>query len=86
MSGGTWNSPTSLAGPVYVTTGTPFAQGWNPSSLGVQQVGTFTFNFTSSSSGSFSYNISPPAGLASNNPAFGLPAFSGTKTIQRQSF
>ena len=86
MSGGTWTSPTSLTGNVYVTTGTPYAQGWNPSALGVQQVGSFTFSFSSSSTGSFSYNIAPPGGLAQNNPAYGLPSFSGTKAIQRQSF
>ena len=86
MSGGTWTSPTSLSGDVYVTNGTPFAQGWDPNSLAVDRVGTVTFAFSSYSGGSFSYNIAPPAGLASNRPAFGLPAFSGTKTIQRQSF
>lgn len=86
MSGGTWTSPTSLGGDVYVTNGTPFAQGWDPNSLMVDRVGTFTFTFSSSSTGSFSYSIAAPAGLASNHPAFGLPSFSGTKPIQRQSF
>jgi len=86
MSGGTWTSPTSLTGDVYVTNGTPFAMGWNPNSLQVDRVGTFSFNFQSSSTGNFSYNIAPPAGLASDRPAFGLPSFSGTKVIQRQSF
>ena len=86
MSGGTWTSPTSLSGDVYVTNGTPFAQSWNPQSLQVDRVGTFSFNFTSASSGNFSYNIAAPSGLTSDRPAFGLPSFGGTKSIQRQSF
>lgn len=86
MSGGTWTSPTTLTGDVYVTKGTPFASGWDPSALGVTRVGTFTFSFASTSTGAFTYNISPPSGLASTDPAFNLPAFSGTKSIQRQSF
>jgi hypothetical protein len=87
MSGGTWNTPTSLSGDVYVTNGTPFAQSWNPSALAVTRVGTFTFNFSSSSTGTFSYNIAPPSTpVATGDPAFGIPSFSGTKTIQRQGF
>ena len=86
MSGGTWTSPTSLTGDVYVTRGTPFAATWNPSALGVTHVGTFSFSFSSTTAGTFTYNISPPAGLASTDPAFNLPAFSGTKSIERQSF
>ena len=86
MSGGTWTSPTSLTGDVYVTKGTPFASTWNPNALGVTRVGTFSFSFSGTSNGTFTYHISPPSGLASTDPAFNLPAFSGTKTIQRQSF
>ena len=86
MPGGVWSTPTSITGDVYVTNGTPFAQSWNNSSLGVQKVGTFTFTFSSTASGTFSYNIAPPAGLASTNPAFGLPALTGAKSIQRQTF
>ena len=86
MSGGTWNTPTSLTGDVYVTNGTPFAQGWNANSLAVTRVGSFTFTFSSTSTGMFAYNIAPPVGVPSGNPAFGMPSFSGTKTIQRQGF
>jgi hypothetical protein len=90
MPGGTWTSPTSITGAAYVTLGTPFSLPWafnsttNP--LPVTQVGTFTFNFTSNSTGTFQYNIAPPAGLASTDPAFGLPSFSGTRPISRNNF
>ena len=88
MPGGTWTSPTVFTGDMYVTLGTPFGQAWafnanNP--LPVTQVGTFTFNFTSSSAGTFQYNVAPQAGLASTDPAFGMPSFSGTKPICRNS-
>lgn len=82
--GGTWTSPTSFTGPVYVTNGVPFSQAG--SNTTVTPVGTFTFNFTDANNGTFTYSIAPPAGLASTDPAFGLPAFSGTKSITRQSF
>ena len=81
MPGGTWTSPTTLQGSAYVTDGQPF--GPNTRST---QVGTFLFTFTGTSSGTFTYNIAPPAGLASGDPAYGLPAFSGTKGITRQGF
>lgn len=86
MPGGSWTSPTSITGNIFVTTGTPFSQAWNNANLAVQQVGTFTFNFSDSSTGTFTYNITPPGGLASTNPAFGLPTFSGIKAITRQAF
>jgi hypothetical protein len=84
MAGGTWTSPTSLTGSVYVLNGTPFNQsGTNRS---INAVGTFTFNFSDASNGTFTYNVAAPAGIPSTDPAFGLPAFSGTKPITRQSF
>ncbi len=86
MNGGTWTSPTTLTGNAFVTYGTPFFQPWSAGNLRLTQVGTFTFNFSSGSSGTFTYDISPPAGLAPGDPAYGLPALSGTKPIQRQSF
>ena len=82
--GGTWTSPTSFTGPVYVTNGLPFNQ--SGTNTKVNQVGTFTFNFSDASNGTFTYNIAAPAGIPSTDPAFGLPAFSGTKNITRQSF
>lgn len=84
MSGGTWTTPTSITGPVYVTNGQPFTQ--TGSNTQLTQVGTFTFNFSTAQAGTFAYNIAVPTGLASSDPAFGLPSMSGTKSIQRQSF
>jgi len=84
MPGGTWTTPTSITGPVYVTNGEPFSQ--SGVSKGATQVGSFTFAFSGTANGTFSYHIAPPAGLAQSDPAFGLPAFSGTKSITRQSF
>jgi hypothetical protein len=84
MPGGTWTSPTQISGGVYVTDGNPFSQ--SGSNTHATNVGTFSFNFTSASSASFTYQIAPPVGLASTDPAFGLPSFSGTKSLSRQSF
>ena len=82
MSGGTWTSPTTISGPVYVTNGVPFNQAGGKTAQ--SQVGTFTFSFSSASTGTFTYNI---AGSGSGtDPGAGLPAFSGTKSITRQSF
>jgi hypothetical protein len=82
--GGTWTSPTTYTGPVYVTNGVPFNQ--SGSNTKVNPVGTFTFSFSDASNGTFTYNIAAPAGIPSTDPAFGLPSFSGTKNITRQSF
>ena len=84
MPGGAWTSPTTLTGPVYVTAGVPFNQ--PGSALRTSPVGSFTFNFADAGNGEFSYNISPPAGLAASDPAYNLPPMAGTKTITRQSF
>jgi hypothetical protein len=83
MPGGSWTSPTTLTGAAYVTNGEPFESG---RITGLTRVGTFTFNFQNASNATFAYNIAAPSGLASNDPAFGLPAFSGTKSITRQTF
>ena len=84
MAGGTWTTPTTITGPVYVTNGRPFSQ--PGSNTTVTAVGTFSFSFSSSNAGTFTYNIAPPAGLASTDPAFNLPALSGSKAIVRQGF
>jgi len=90
MPGGTWTTPTQFTGSAYVTLGTPFSLPWAfPNGLpasNVTKVGTFTFTFTTASTGTFQYNIAPPAGLASTDPAFGMPSFSGTKSISRNNF
>ena len=84
MPGGTWTSPTRLTGTAYVTNGVPFNQ--SGSSLRNNAVGTFTFDFATASSGTFTYNVAAPTGLAANDPAFNLPAMAGSKAIQRQVF
>ena len=84
MSGGQWLTPTQMRGEVFVANGTPFFQ--SGSSTALQSVGMFTFTFNDVNHATFQYDIVPPAGLASTNPAFGLPAFSGAKAITRQSF
>ena len=86
MPSGTWTTPTTFTGAVYATVGTPFALAWNAANYAVQQVGTFTFSFTSADTATFSYDIAPPAGLPAGNPAANLPAFSGQRAIQRLSF
>jgi hypothetical protein len=84
MSGGTWITPTSVQGTAYVSNGQPFFQGGSNTRL--TAVGTFTFSFSGTSNGTFSYAIAPPAGLATDDPAYGLPAFSGSKAITRLPF
>jgi len=84
MAGGNWTTPTTLTGPVYVTNGRPFNQAG--SSTTVTTVGSFTFSFSSTSNGTFTYNIAPPANVASTDPAFNLPALTGSKNITRQGF
>jgi hypothetical protein len=86
MPGGTWTTPRTFAGNLYVTLGTPLASTWNPAGLTFTQVGTFTFNFTDASNGTFTYSVTPPSPVAPSDPAFGLPAFSGVKSITRQGF
>lgn len=84
MPGGTWTTPTTITGSVYVLNGVPFNQ--TGSNRSINPVGTFTFTFSSVSAGTFAYNIAAPAGIPSTDPAAGLPTFAGTKNIVRQSF
>jgi hypothetical protein len=84
MPGGTWVTPTQLTGDVYVTAGVPYFD--TGKATGQTRVGTFTFNFTNAQTGTFTYNISAPAGLSSGDPAFGLPNMAGTKPIERIPF
>ncbi len=86
MPGGQWTSPTHIRGNVFVTVGTPFAQNWNTAAIQATPVGTFDFDFSSTSTGTFAYNIAARSGLASTDPAFGMPSFSGTRQIERQPF
>ena len=84
MPGGSWTSPTRISGTVFVTNGVPFNQGG--SNLRSTPVGTFTFDFSGSANGTFTYNVSAPSGLAASDPAYNLPPMSGSKPIQRQVF
>jgi len=86
MSEGTWVNPTTYSMRVYVTQGTPFAPFWNPADFAIQEVGTATLAFSDANNGTFTYDIRPPANVAANNPAYGLPAFAGVKAISRQPF
>ena len=86
MPGGTWVTPSRITGPVFVLTGSPVAQAWNPASLKLDSVGTFTIQFTDGASGTFTYDVRAPANAAAGSPAFNLPAMSGSKLITRQAF
>ena len=84
MSGGTWTTPTSITGAVYVLNGVPFYQ---PGSDRQQtEIGSFTITFNDASHATFTYNIAPPSGLAPGDPAFGLPTLTGTKQMERIQF
>ena len=86
MPVGSWTSPTQYSGDMYVTVGTPFSQPWSTAAFASTKVGTFIFDFNTISTGTFRYTVSPPGGVASTDPAFGLPAFSGSKPICRNGF
>jgi hypothetical protein len=49
-------------------------------------VGTFSFQFSGTSNGLFTYQVAPPAGIGTDDPAYGLPTLSGTRSITRQGF
>lgn len=84
MPGGTWTTPTTYTGRVYVLNGVPFNQPGSQRSI--NDVGTFTFTFSDASNGTFTYNIAAPADIPGSDPAFGLPSLSGSKAISRYSF
>lgn len=81
MPGGTWTTPTTITGDAFVTGGVPFGALKDGT-----KVGTLSFSFQGTSTVSFTYAIAPAAGLAPGDPAFGLPAFFGTRTLTRQPF
>jgi hypothetical protein len=88
MPVGSWTSPTQYSGDMFVTLGTPFFQAWNAGAFGAVKVGTFIFDFSSSSAGTFRYTVAPAGADVANSasPAFNLPSFSGTKPICRNAF
>jgi len=71
MSNGAKTAPGSYTGALYRTTGSPYSGAWNPSQLGVAQVGTATFTFTDIANGTFTYSVD---------------GVSGSKAITREAF
>ncbi|HXF80054.1 MAG TPA: hypothetical protein VN598_14385, partial [Usitatibacter sp.] len=55
-------APGSYTGALFRTTGSPFSATWNPSQLGVTQVGTASFAFSDISNGTFTYTVDGIAG------------------------
>jgi hypothetical protein len=86
LSGCTFTSNTSCNGPLFVDVGTPFAFAWNQAAHANRQIGTATLSWSDANNATFTYNVNPPAGLPATDPAFGLPAFSGSKAITRIPF
>jgi hypothetical protein len=86
MPGGQWVTPTRYTGTMYVLSGTPYFMPWNFGERQMTAIGTYRFDFTDADHGIFTYAIAPPAGLPPTDPAYGLPAHSGSKAILRQSF
>jgi hypothetical protein len=86
LTNGNWVTPTRYEGRLFVTSGTFYALTWNAANLGVQDVGSFSLTFSDASNGTFAYNVQTPANLTSTNPAFGLPSFSGSKSVTRLAF
>lgn len=67
---GEWTSSTVYSGPVYKTTGPYFGGTFDPSHLGITQVGTATLSFADSNSGTFSYTVE---GITGSKPIVRLP-------------
>ena len=51
-------SQTQFSGELYVTTGSHFAQPWNPSVFSINSVGSISFNFPTPTTGTVSYSVS----------------------------
>ena len=86
MTGGSWTTPTRFVGDAFVTNGTPFFQQWVAGNFRVTRVGRFTIDFTTSRTGTLTYDLAAPAGLSSGDPAFGFPTLAATKSIERYDF
>jgi serine protease len=54
---GTWTSSTTISGPVFATTGTPFGLPYNAAQFGIGAVGSATFSFSDASHATFTYAI-----------------------------
>jgi len=77
MSNGAKTAPGSYTGALYRTTGSPYSGAWNPSQLGVTQVGTATFTLTDIANGTFTYSVDGVSG----SEAITREAFSSPGTI-----
>jgi hypothetical protein len=84
MPGGTWTSPNRITGDAFVLNGTPYNQ--SGTNKKITRVGTFSLTFSDASNGTFQYDIAPPSGLATNDPAYNLPPMSGSRSITRFAF
>jgi hypothetical protein len=51
-------SQTQFTGELYITTGSQFSQPWNPSVFTINPVGTISFNFSTPTRGTLTYNVS----------------------------
>ena len=54
---GTWTSGTTISGPMYATTGTPFGLPYSAAQFGIGAVGSATFSFLDASHATFAYTI-----------------------------
>jgi hypothetical protein len=86
MTGGTWTTPTRFVGDAFVTSGSAFFQPWVTSSFRVTRVGRFTLDFTTSRTGTLTYELAAPPGLPAGDPAFGFPTITATRSIERYDF
>jgi len=71
MPSGSWTSSSTYTGPLYVTSGPAFDGPFDPSQVGVTQVGNATLRFTDANDGTWTYSVN---------------GVSGTKSIVRQSY
>jgi hypothetical protein len=86
MPGGSWITPTRWTGDMYVLYATPYTEPWSTAQRRMTKIGTYRYDFTEPHRATFTYAIDPPAGVPATDPAFGLPAQSGTKRIERLPF
>lgn len=84
MPGGTWTAHNVITGRAFVLDGTPYSQ--VGSNRTVTDVGTFTIAFSDVDNATFTFDLAAPAGLASTDPAFGLPPMSGSRALTRFAF
>jgi hypothetical protein len=67
---GTWTTFTRYTGPIYKTTGPYYGGPFDPTQVGITQVGTGTLTFTDYKTGTFSYTVE---GVSGSKPITRLP-------------